>query len=277
MRDNSPEHPFDQFLWVVAKLRGHPGCEWDKQQTPESVLSILLQEVDELREAIAARDPADVEEELGDVLFNLLLVGQITGELYNVGAVEAVHAAMQKVILRHPHVFASAQLPLFDEARLHQQEEERRFRRLKRGEKTYRRIRDNCVCPNVSCSAFARLGFDNLAPVRFPTVAMGLRCRSCSSTFPLGSGLLFPGSRTSARKILASLSHLAKSNSFGETAGQYRTTSSTLHQWLRQALARWGIVGATLTATCGLADHELDSLIALASKARISIRDQSMG
>lgn len=96
-----------QALWIMDSLRGDDGCPWDRRQTHASLRPFLLEETYELLEAIDAEAVAEVREELGDVLFQVLFharIGQERGE-FDLGDVAAGIA--RKLFERHPHVFGS--------------------------------------------------------------------------------------------------------------------------------------------------------------------------
>jgi len=91
---------------LCALLRVH--CPWDREQTLESMQGLVAEEGGEVRAAIEAGDWANLREEVGDVLFNLLLLTRIAEErgLFDWDAVCAAEA--EKMIRRHPHVFEGA-------------------------------------------------------------------------------------------------------------------------------------------------------------------------
>ena len=68
---------FDQLVQVVAALRGENGCPWDKAQTHETLKSDLIEETYEVIEAIDAKSPDKLQEELGDLLLLVMLNAQI--------------------------------------------------------------------------------------------------------------------------------------------------------------------------------------------------------
>ena len=59
---------------IMATLRGPDGCPWDREQTPESLKPYLLEEVYEVLEAIDAKDPSALKEELGDLLLRFSFI-----------------------------------------------------------------------------------------------------------------------------------------------------------------------------------------------------------
>ncbi|MDR2488557.1 MAG: nucleoside triphosphate pyrophosphohydrolase [Desulfovibrio sp.] len=91
---------------VVEKLLSPEGCSWDKEQTPLSLCDYVLEEAYELVDAIRRANPADVREELGDVLFLLVFIGALYAKRGDFTLNEAIAANADKMVRRHPHVFA---------------------------------------------------------------------------------------------------------------------------------------------------------------------------
>ena len=103
----------ERFLDLVAvmdQLRSPGGCPWDARQTHESLVEYLVEETYELVEAIDTGDNAGVREELGDLLLQVVFHSRIAQEnLDDPWDVDAVcEGIINKLISRHPHVFAGA-------------------------------------------------------------------------------------------------------------------------------------------------------------------------
>jgi uncharacterized protein YabN with tetrapyrrole methylase and pyrophosphatase domain len=64
----------DAIIRLIETLRGESGCPWDRKQTPRTIVAYLLEEVYELIDAVESGNHADVCEELGDVLFQILFL-----------------------------------------------------------------------------------------------------------------------------------------------------------------------------------------------------------
>ena len=107
MTDNTFQ--FQELLAIVATLRGPDGCPWDKAQTHESTKPHLLEEAYEVHQAIsdltATGDPNHLIEELGDLLFQVVLHAQIGEENGEFTIDDVVDNVCRKMIHRHPHVF----------------------------------------------------------------------------------------------------------------------------------------------------------------------------
>ena len=104
---------FRSFEEIVSVLRGEHGCPWDKAQTFDS-LKICM--VNEMTEALAAidlyektGDAANLCEELGDVLLQVVLLSQIAKEEALFTVEDVIRGISRKMIRRHPHVFAAGE------------------------------------------------------------------------------------------------------------------------------------------------------------------------
>ena len=93
---------------VEALLADEGGCEWNRAQTPESLVTYLVEESSELVEAIESGTPADRREELGDVLYQVVLHAAIAARAPGEGfdLADVVRDVAAKTVRRHPHVFA---------------------------------------------------------------------------------------------------------------------------------------------------------------------------
>jgi len=96
---------FNQLINVMKKLRGPIGCPWDRKQTHKTLLKYLAEESAELRQAINKRDYANMEEELGDILLQVIFHAQVAQENGRFSIRDVVKTLTRKLTLRHPHVF----------------------------------------------------------------------------------------------------------------------------------------------------------------------------
>ncbi len=95
---------------LVVRLRGPGGCPWDAKQTDSSIKIYLLEEAYEVLEAIEKSSSQDVCEELGDLLFQILLLAQLAAERKEFDFIEVVEKITEKMIFRHPHVFGQTRV-----------------------------------------------------------------------------------------------------------------------------------------------------------------------
>lgn len=96
---------FDEFLETIATLRAPGGCPWDMEQTHESMKGCLMDEAEEVIQAIDAKDDENLCEELGDLLLQVVMHAQIAAEEGRFTMEDVVCGANEKMIRRHPHVF----------------------------------------------------------------------------------------------------------------------------------------------------------------------------
>jgi len=104
-----------ELIDVVAKLRSPDGCPWDLAQTPESLTPYVIEEAYEVVDAIQTRDKKAIAEELGDLLLQVVLQAQIASEANDFSLQEVAEGISQKLIRRHPHVFADVTVASIDE------------------------------------------------------------------------------------------------------------------------------------------------------------------
>jgi tetrapyrrole methylase family protein/MazG family protein len=96
---------FDSLLDVMARLRGDGGCPWDREQTRASLKPYLIEEAYEVLDAIEHGSLRDLEEELGDLLFQVVFHCQIAAERGEFDMARVLDRLSDKMIRRHPHVF----------------------------------------------------------------------------------------------------------------------------------------------------------------------------
>jgi tetrapyrrole methylase family protein / MazG family protein len=100
---------FANAHYVIARLRAPGGCDWDRAQTHESLKDRLIEEVYEVIEAIE-HEPEKLPEELGDLLIQVLMHAGIAAENSLTGwtIADVMREMSEKLIRRHPHIFAGA-------------------------------------------------------------------------------------------------------------------------------------------------------------------------
>jgi tetrapyrrole methylase family protein/MazG family protein len=101
---------FQDLVDTVAKLRGPEGCPWDKEQTRETLKPFLVEEFYELIDALDQRDAEGMKEELGDLLFQIVLQSQLSKEEGWFDIHDVVSGIAHKMVKRHPHVFGGKEL-----------------------------------------------------------------------------------------------------------------------------------------------------------------------
>ncbi len=96
---------FRQLVELMDVLRGPGGCPWDKEQTPETLMPMLIEEAYEVLDALDKGDPDELCEELGDLLFQIIFQSRIAQEEGAFDAYEVCRRVHQKMVGRHPHIF----------------------------------------------------------------------------------------------------------------------------------------------------------------------------
>ncbi len=93
---------------VVATLRGADGCPWDRVQTHQSLRPYLVEETAEVLAALDEGDPKLLAEELGDLLFQVLIHTQLAEERGDFKMSDVINSISTKLVRRHPHVFSDS-------------------------------------------------------------------------------------------------------------------------------------------------------------------------
>ena len=96
----------DRLAQIVSRLRAPDGCPWDRVQTPTTLKPYILEEAYELIEALDRENPADICDELGDLLLQIVFIAEIFHEQGRFGLADVIETICAKMIRRHPHVFA---------------------------------------------------------------------------------------------------------------------------------------------------------------------------
>lgn len=96
---------FEQLVVLARRLRGEGGCPWDQEQTLESLQSAFMEEAEEVKQALQNKDVGNLKEELGDVLYTMMLMSLIAEEEGKFSLKEVMEAAHQKIVDRHTWVF----------------------------------------------------------------------------------------------------------------------------------------------------------------------------
>lgn len=108
-----------RLLSIMARLRDpQTGCPWDVQQTMQSLTRYTIEEAYEAVDAIERQCPKEIKDELGDLLFQIVFYAQIGSETEQFDFADIANAISDKMVRRHPHVFADAQT---DESQLSEQ------------------------------------------------------------------------------------------------------------------------------------------------------------
>lgn len=110
----STKPAIEKLIALMKMLRDKKyGCPWDLEQTISSLLPYTLEEVYEVADAIENNDMVELEDELGDLLFQVVFYAQIAQEQGQFNFEDIATAITNKLIRRHPHVFPSGDVSQF--------------------------------------------------------------------------------------------------------------------------------------------------------------------
>ena len=98
------------LVQLMAQLRGPGGCPWDREQTHQSLRPFLLEESYEVLEALVSGKSEKFCEELGDLLLQIVFHAQLAAEKGQFDIDEVIKSISEKLIRRHPHVFADTKV-----------------------------------------------------------------------------------------------------------------------------------------------------------------------
>jgi MazG family protein len=124
---------FRQLVSLMHQLRGPEGCPWDRKQTFETLKSYLLEETYEVMDAVDRRAWPELAEELGDLLLQPVFLAELASERNYFTIGDCLAAINQKLIRRHPHIFADASAETAEDVKA-------KWDEIKRQEKTEKGI-----------------------------------------------------------------------------------------------------------------------------------------
>jgi MazG family protein len=119
---------FLRLVGVMARLRAPGGCPWDREQTFDTIKPYLLEETYEVLDAIDARDWHGLAEEIGDLMLQAVFFAQMASEEGRFNIEDSLDAILDKLVRRHPHVFADGDAKTPDQVK-------QRWDQIKRHEK----------------------------------------------------------------------------------------------------------------------------------------------
>jgi MazG family protein len=108
---------FERLVAIMARLRAPGGCPWDREQSFDTIKPYLLEETYEVLEAIDKRDWPALADELGDLLLQAVFFAQMAAEENKFRIDDSIDAIVQKLIRRHPHVFADGSARTSDDVK----------------------------------------------------------------------------------------------------------------------------------------------------------------
>ena len=115
-RELKESYGMDELRAIIHELRGEGGCPWDRSLNYETLKPFILDESQEVQEAVDHGDMENLCEELGDVLLQILLYSDMAAEDGYFDFDSVVTACARKMIRRHPHVFGDEKADTPEEA-----------------------------------------------------------------------------------------------------------------------------------------------------------------
>ncbi len=104
----APSRDFADLVRIMHILRQE--CPWDREQTPESLKDLMVEEVYEAIDAIDRQDWSDLRKELGDMLLHVVFHAEMGQEAGHFDMGDVIYGIQEKLIRRHPHVFAGLEV-----------------------------------------------------------------------------------------------------------------------------------------------------------------------
>jgi nucleoside triphosphate diphosphatase len=104
-----PKRTFDELFRLMQRLRGPDGCPWDRKQTLPDLKPFVIEEAYEVVDAIDRDDREALKEEVGDMLLEAVFIAEITREEGTFDIYDSITAIHDKLVRRHPHVFADVE------------------------------------------------------------------------------------------------------------------------------------------------------------------------
>jgi tetrapyrrole methylase family protein/MazG family protein len=137
------ETRFSELIRLIEKLRSPDGCPWDRAQQREDMGRYLIDEAYEVLEALEGTAPESVQEELGDLLFQILFIARIAEEAGEFDIAAVLGGITEKMIRRHPHLFGGAAVDGVAEVR-------KNWERIKQEERKGEKAPS--ICEGIPCS-----------------------------------------------------------------------------------------------------------------------------
>jgi len=107
----STETPIERLLAIMARLRDPKrGCPWDREQTFATIAPYTIEEAYEVADAIARGDMADLKDELGDLLFQVVFHARMAEDDGHFAFADVAAVISDKMVRRHPHVFGEVEI-----------------------------------------------------------------------------------------------------------------------------------------------------------------------
>ncbi len=165
---NAPKTMQDLLAVMVALRTPVTGCPWDLEQTFKSIAPYTIEEAYEVADAIARGDLADLKDELGDLLLQVVYHARIAEEASAFNFAAVVDAITRKMIRRHPHVFGDAYVRSADDVK-------GLWDRIKAAERAARKSQNDAGTPRPAASLL-----DNV-PFGLPALTRAVKLQSTAA------------------------------------------------------------------------------------------------
>jgi MazG family protein len=106
---------YPRLVAIMQRLLAPDGCPWDREQTSASLRKYVLEEACEVIDAIDSGRPEAIVDELGDLLLQVVFLGELARRDGTFGPDDVVRAIVEKLVRRHPHVFGETEVSGSDE------------------------------------------------------------------------------------------------------------------------------------------------------------------
>ncbi len=107
LANKKEKYDFSDLCLLAHLLRADGGCPWDREQTHKSIRKDIIEETYEVIEAIDKEDPVLLQEELGDLLWQVVFHAELEREAGRSDMSDIIHDICAKLVHRHPHVFGN--------------------------------------------------------------------------------------------------------------------------------------------------------------------------
>lgn len=128
---NKIHQELNDLISLIKRLRAPDGCPWDSIQKPDDIGKYILEEAYEVAKSLEVKDQQALQEELGDLLFQILFLAEM-GEESGAFSLDKIMAGIRgKMIRRHPHIFGDIKVNTIDEIKGKRQQIKKKERRIK--------------------------------------------------------------------------------------------------------------------------------------------------
>ena len=125
---NLGDTPYARITALMDRLRAD--CPWDREQTFETIAPYTVEESYEVMDAVERKDMADLKNELGDLLFQVLFHAKMASEIDAFNFADVCDGLVEKMVRRHPHVFEGTDVPDWDMIKAAERKDEGQTRTL---------------------------------------------------------------------------------------------------------------------------------------------------